>query len=166
MAFLDEVLIDALCGAVLGVLHQRGVELDIERVIGGLVLGGDGGVHPLDEGGERGALPRGAGLGEPGAGKAGEHGAEVVILGQLRGVDLADEGAAAGARHHEAGLLQRPPRFAHRTAADAERIGEGLLVETVAGFDLPFQDPPLELVIDDSRERLAAGVHDGGDGVG
>src|SRR5690606_22630628 len=97
--------------------------------------------------------------------KAGEKRADIVVLRELGLVDLADERAFPGDGNDEPGLLERAPRFPDRPAADAECLRERLLIEAFTGFHLATEDPVLQLLVDDLRQRLATRRCDRGDGI-
>ena len=73
--------------------------------------------------------------------------------------ELGDDGAAVRAPHRQTLALELHERVADRTAADAERIGELLLAQAVAGREVAAQDrvpqPVDDLVGEQRRERRA-----------
>ena len=83
-----------------------------------------------------------------------ERGAHFVdLVGFLEG-DLAHEHAAILLGADQAGLLERTERLAHRSARDAEHLGDRFLVELGAGDEIARDDHPLELVRDQRRQRI------------
>jgi len=137
------------------------VKFEIEREIGIRAARASDGVHTPDDFTQpRECRGLDALRGEP-ADQAVERGAHLVDLVRFVERDLADEHAAVLFGAHEAGLLERAECFAHRSARDAQHIGDRFLVELGSGDKVAGDDHPLELVRDECGQRIRLQKGDG-----
>ena len=84
-----------------------------------------------------------------------EDRAQLVDLVGFLDRDLAHEHAAVLLETHEAGLLERAERFAHRAARDAQELRHRDFVQLGAGGQVAGEDHALELVLHERRQRIA-----------
>ena len=90
----------------------------------------------------------------------------IVNFRGLRDAYFAHKNTAIGDHPHQAAFFQAAAGFANRAAADAEHLGEGALVDAVAGLEFAIDDHALEFFGGQGGKRLGAAGAQLGQGVG
>ncbi len=158
---VDEAPIGAEQLGIAGELDHPVVEIDVRGEVGFDIASRGGSLHPLDAGPQVAQRVRGGRLRETPADELVEHGAQLVDFVGFLDRDLAHEDAAVLFEADEAGLLERAEGFAYGPARDTEARGDRRFVELAAGRKLPGQDHPLELLLDQHRQRARLHERDG-----
>src|SRR5262249_47568541 len=136
MEFLDETTIELHQSAIAGGAHDVIVELDIDRIELGeiAILGGQ--LHLTDEMPEMADMLRGDDRRQQGSGKPGQSSPEIIDLDRILFAEALDEDPAIGNEMNKAQFRQGAAGLTHRPPADRELVGDGLLIQTLAGSQL------------------------------
>ena len=81
----------------------------------------------------------------PGSGQPGDLPEDLVVVGDVVAIDARHVGALAGDRLHESFAVQGDQGLAHREPADAQLVGDGVLVDALAGLQPPGEDRGAEV---------------------
>ena len=134
-------------------LDQPVVEREVGLVIGVDVALGRRLFHAVDARGKLAGEVRRDRLGDAAAGEFVEHRAQLVDLVGLVDPDFAHVDTAILLEPDEARFFQRAKGFADRAARDAQEIGDRRFVQLAARAHLAGEDHPLELLLDEHRQR-------------
>ena len=152
---------------VAGEVEQPVVEFKVERVIAVDIARRHRLAHALDQPAQGGNLPVGDAAGECLAGQAVERRAHGIDVGGFLGRHGADEEAAVLLDPDEPGAFQRAQRLAHRSAADAEPLGQIGFNDLAARRQFAGLDHLQQCRAHQPAQRLLAqDVDDGGGGGG
>ncbi len=164
MQLIDQAPVGREELGVAGELDQPVVELQVGAMVRVEFVARSGLVHAFDQRTQFADVRCGGLLRDAAARELVERGAQFIDFVCFLQADLADEDATVLLESHQAGLLERTERLAHRAPRNAQHLGDRRFVQLGAGGEIAAQDHSLQFALHQHGQRI--GLEKGDDAVG